>query len=217
MIFRSRWFPLGLAILQGLFYVALIAFNSWKGSRDFVELSSYFRRDLARPFFEPPECCHGEPTSPELARVADVCEITAFRSHDGPAIAIHFPAYAVAAALHAAISHSDVCFEALTRPRGQMFVVLMIPLLWFFVGGTVRRIAQHRWRPPAANRLSRAAFSIGFIPLPLGVFGALWLVVVVFVNPWDALRAAGVAFWCLYIPLLAAERCRIWPFSRETG
>lgn len=102
--------------------MALIAYNTWKGSRDLPQFLRYVRQDLGRPLFESPVCCHGEPTSPELADVADLCEITAFASRDGPSIAMHLPAYAVAATLRAPLSHSDICFEALINPRGQVFV-----------------------------------------------------------------------------------------------
>jgi hypothetical protein len=128
---------------------------------------------------------------------------------------MHFPAYAVAAALHAALTRSDLCFEALTNPRGQMFVAPIIPLLWFFIGCSIRRIAQHRWRPPAASLISKSVFSLGLIPLPLGLLGLLGIVLGIFIDPWSALRSAGVAFWSLYIPLLAAERLRTWPFSQK--
>ena len=215
MIFRSRWFPLGLAILQTVLFVALMVYNSWRGSRDFPHLVRYVREDLSRPFFEPPECCNGRPTSPEIAEVADLCERTAFFSYDGPAMAMHLPAYAIAALAHAAFSQSGICFEALITQRGRVFVAPLIPILWLFVGCSIRRIAHHRWRPPAQTAISKAAFSLGLAPLPLVLFALIGGVISVFVNPWEALKAPGYAFWFLSIPLLAAERLRMWPFPAK--
>lgn len=216
VILRSRWFPLGLAVLQCVSFVALIAFNYWRESDNAPQLLRYVRGDLSRPFFEPPVCCHGEPTDPQVAAaVSDLCETPVFRSHDGPAIAMHLPAFAVAAVGYGALSHSGVCLEALTNPRGQIFVAPLIPLLWFFVGRSIRRIAQHRWHPPAARLITKGALSLGLILLPLGLLGLLSVLFGVFFNWETALRGLGIAFWSLYIPFLAAERLRIWPFSRE--
>ncbi len=213
---RSRWFPLGLAVLQGASYVVLIAYNYWRGSENFPQLLRYIREDLSRPFFEPPLCCHGEPTDPQVAAaVSDLCESPVFLSHDGPVVTMHFPAYAVAAVGYGALSHSGVCLEVLTNPRGQILVAPLIPLLWFFMGRSIRRIAQHRWHPPAARLITKAAFSLGLILLPLSLLGLLGVLFGAFLNWETALRWVGVVFWSLYISFLAAERLRMWPFSRK--
>lgn len=64
----------------------------------------------------------------------------------------------------------------------------------------------------------RAVIALGLLPLPVGALFLLLGASGLFVSDWAvAVRAAGIAMWFIYLPALAAERLRVWPFDRLPG
>jgi hypothetical protein len=197
----ARWFPLILALLQTVRHVGLVGYDYWAAAQheSRFNVEEFFRRDLARPIFEPSGFC-GAWTSYGFGQTA--------------VIGLDLPAYAWATLVHSAINWRNACEETFTTPRGQIIVAVFVLPLWFLVGLSIRRLAQRRWRRRTTGRISRILVTLGLIGLPFGLLGLLFSVVSMFVSgDGQALGMAGMACWMLYLAALAAERLRVWPFE----
>ncbi len=198
---RSRWFPLSLAIAQSVRHVTLIAYGYWDASvtlRNFA-IEEHIRRDLARPLFEPYYFCDAW-NNYNTAHAANV--------------SIDLPSYLAAMSFHSFVAKEFRCVDVLTTPRGQIITIPFIPIAWFLIGLSARRLATRRWRPEAKRRLPRAIAICGFLFLPMGVLLLMHGVTqAVALNGWGALRMFAAASWVFYLYVLAAERLRVWPFK----
>jgi len=179
----------------------MIACTYWvvaqNGSR--FDVGEFIRKDLARPLFEPYGFCGAW---------------THYASGQSAVLGLDLPAYAVATVLHSVMTRQTSCVDALTTPRGHILSAAFVLPLWFFVGLSIRRLAQRRWHHRAEGRIRRASIALGLIPLPFGLLGLLFSLVGLFVSDiGQSIRLAGIAFWTLYVAALAAERLRIWPFD----
>lgn len=180
----------------------MLAYDYWNASRSAksFNVTEFVARDFARPLFAPHEFCD------------------AWVSHTSgqeAAFGIDLPAYAVAVIVHSVVTGQPSCLDALTSPRGQLITAPFVLFTWYFVGLSLRRLAQRRWRPRSVRWTSRLCWNIALMPLPFGVLCLLFTpFALIFSRPATALHLAGAALWLLYLNLLAAERLRLWPFRR---
>jgi hypothetical protein len=197
----SRWFPLILATLQIIRHLGFIGYDYWIAAHNlkYVDLGKYVRGDLERPLFDSYEFC-GAWRRYGLGQSVD--------------LGLDFPAYAAGTLLASAINRKATCVDALMTPRGQIICAVFIPPLWFLVGLSVCRLARHRWRPQVKGRVYKALMSLGLVALPFGILALLFSIAGLFVSDLGlSARLVGFAFWLLYLPFLAAERLRFWPFA----
>jgi hypothetical protein len=198
---RSRWFAPVLAFVQTALYFAVVAHAYWAASHNekSFDIQHFISRDLARPLFEPYEFCGAW---------------THYTGGQALLLSWDFPAYVAAALAYSVGARQTTCMDALMTPRGQLFTAPFVAALWFLVGLTVRRLAQHRWRQATRGRIARIILFLGLTPLP---FGALVLttaaVLFLFFHVEMAARFAGFGFWFLFLPTFSAERLRLWPFK----
>jgi hypothetical protein len=198
----SRWFPLILALLQTARHVGLIGYDYWAAAHNDkrFDLGEFLQRDLARPLFEPYGFCGAW---------------AHYSSGQSAVLGLDLPSFIAATLLHSAINWRASCVDALTTPRGQIITAALVPVTWFFIGLSIRRLAQRRWRQRTTGRFFRTVASLGLLLVPLGLLGLLFAVVSLFVSDiGSSLRLAGLAFWMLYLATLIAERLRVWPFAR---
>ncbi|HEY3440905.1 MAG TPA: hypothetical protein VGK29_09145 [Paludibaculum sp.] len=198
----SRWFPPILALLQIVRHLGLIGYDYWSAARNekHFDALAFLTRDLARPLFEPYGFC-GAWTGHPAGQTS--------------VLGLDFPAYIGAILVHSLINGHVACVDAFSTPRGQIIVAVMVAPLWFLVGLSFSRLAQHRWRRQAEGPLARALLSLGLLPLLLGLLSLLATAVSLFMSDiGQSLRLAGIAFWMFYSAALAAERLRRWPFER---
>jgi hypothetical protein len=207
VVLTSRWFSGILAVLQTARYIAFVGYDYWAAERSLkhFDAGQYIRRDLARPLFEPSGFCGGW---------------THFGFGQTAVFGLDLPAYMLATLLHSLVNWQSACVETLATARGQILVAVFVPLVWFLAGLSIRRIAQHRWRPRATGSLSRIVFSIGLIPLLIGLLAILLSIAGIFVSePSMVVRMVGTAFWMIWLGVLSAERLQTWPFAfgRRSG
>jgi hypothetical protein len=197
----SRSFPLILALLQTLRHIGLIGYDYWAAAQNEkrLDLGKFLQRDLAHPLFEPYGFCGAW---------------THYSSGQSAVLGLDLPAYVGATLLHSAVNWRVSCVDAFTTPRGQIISAALVLPLWFFVGLSIRRLAQRRWRQRTTRRLSRALVSLGLLMLPFSLLGLHFSIVGLFVSDvGSSVRLAGFAFWMLYLATLTAERLRVWPFA----
>lgn len=202
MFLTFRWFPAVLAVLQVVRYLTFVGFAYWKAEHHekIFDAGQFIRQDLARPFFQPYEFCGAWVT---------------YSAFDSANLGLDFPAYAGATLLHSAITASPSCVDALLTPRGQVFVVVFVPFLWYLVGLGIRRIAQRRWCHQSQKRIARVFLFPSMISLPFGIATLLFTVLSLLSSDVSvSIRLAGLAFWSLLLAGWAAERLRVWPFAR---
>ena len=131
----SVWFPPIFAFVQTTRHVGMLAYTYW-AARQYesrFDAGAYIREDLARPLFEPYGFCGAW---------------THYASGQSAVLGLDFPAYAAATMLHSAITWHLSCVDALTTPRGNFISTAFVFPLWFFLGLSIRRLANGRWHQP---------------------------------------------------------------------
>lgn len=179
----------------------MIAYGYWNALVNECNfgLESYLRKDLARPFFERYEFCDAWHN---------------YNTSDAATMSIDLPAYVLASLTHSLGAGELSCVDALGTPRGQIIALAFVPLVWYLIGKSVRRLAKLQLRPETQGlwRLALVACAIA-----LGLFGAVLLGVGVAQGfagyGWNPIRMIASAFWAFYAYALAAERLRVWPFK----
>jgi hypothetical protein len=200
MILTSKWFAPIFALLQLARHLGMIAYDYWFAATHLQSFdpAQYLRNDLARPLFESSEVCR--------------MIVDRFPSASQAVLGLDFPAYAITGVLHSALSGQLSCEDTLLSPRGQILSAAFVLPIWFLVGLSIRRLAHRRWRRRAESRTSHVMTVLHFISISIGFLAVFASLCFLPIDIWAALEVAGVAFWCLYFSVLAAERLRLGRF-----
>jgi hypothetical protein len=193
VILTSRWFPPILAAVQTLVHVSLIAYEYRPLIVDGERFDCMYEdlsNDLACGTYRPYSVGHS----------AD--------------LGLNLPAYLALSLLYFHANLEFVDIDAVTIPRGQRMIATLVPLVWFFLGCSVRRVARRRWRRADHGRWQRASLWVALLPalygllaIPMGAGG-------LFLGRWGSFQVICFGLWATYAAALAAERLRVWPFAK---
>ena len=202
-ILTAAWFPAAFALLQTVRYFAFLAHGYWIESRPNSGFHgfAYIREDLSYPLFGEYGFCGGW---------------ASYMQGQFATFGIDSPAYLAGLLLHEAVNGAATCLDALSTPRGHLIVAPFVFLFWLLPGITLRRVVQRGFHRPWRALLPRTLAYLALLLLPIGLLLLLASIIYVVRAEWFLpFRLAGLAFWCLYLSALAAERLRTLPTTNS--